>query len=262
MKTLFIAFLLAPAVLSSANWLGDSSLDKDIASDITKALLSRIGNKELERVSGGVRNSVVDRRLYKIEYGRLKQKYEKLKHNYERLLFLYKTKGYLPKESTTKFEEELDLSSLPSKHARKLARMRKEAEKHQRRMQDCQQYYYWHDNNNSVYGDMDNALSKTANALGIRSNFDAATAAAGAGALGYGLYHKKSNGKKKRVAFLKLHKAYVLKEGVAKVLKKEITSLDMVNNSIDAAARRTTATTDELVSQLDRAMMFNGGRPY
>jgi threonine dehydratase len=139
---------------------------------------------------------------------------------------------------------------------------KKAVQKHQRKMQDYQNakdfffndYDLTEDTNDSW---LTNAAKKTASVLGIHNNMDSVIAGAGVGSLTYGIHHKKENWKKKRVIGLQLQRNYVLKEGVAKMLTKEVRSLKTLVDMLEVAGRRVTQASDRLCAAIDNRSLYN-----
>ena len=207
-----------------------------------------------------------DRKLAKIEYKKLQRKYNHLKKKYERLLILYKTKGYLAHETPTQIEREIDISRLPKKHARRLVKLKKLAQKHQRKMEDCEEHHHFYEGTDYTPSDGDSwltsAVKNTASAFGIQNGMDMITAGAGAGALTYGVHHRNKSRDTKRKIALQMQKAYVLKEGVAKMLTREIRKLGTLVGMIEDASRRVTRAGDNICANIDAKSLYMGGPGY
>lgn len=263
MKVLLIALLLTMKASSRQNSLFTDNFTEDLNRDITNMLKNDDEYQDLDHF--GVRNNrqLKERHLAKIEYKRLTQKYNNLKGRYERLLTLYKAKGYLAHDSPLESDKELDLSRMPKKHARKLVKLRKMTQQHQRKMQDYDEYHHFYSETDYSPHPNDSwltsAVKNTANALGIHDSSDAVIAGAGAGTLMYGLNKRKQQRHENTNKGLYMQKMYVLKEGLAKMLGREIRSLSTLIDMLEQASRRATLTSDNICAGIDAKSMNNGG---
>lgn len=234
------------------------SLDRDI----TNILSSEDASKHFKSLTKEVDNRSKERQLATAKYQHLKSKYSYLKQKYERLLLHYVTRGFLDKTVPLDHHKEFDVSGLPKKHARRLVKLKKKVQEHQRKMQDCEEHYHFVEGNDydtTVHDDdswVTSAAKRTAATFGIKNRFDAMAAGAGVGALAYGVHQKNKSFKTKREIGLEMQKIYVLKETEAKLLTRELKRLKTLNEMIDYASRRVSKTGDHICSAIDAKSIY------
>ena len=266
MKLIPITFLLVAAALARAPRHLADTFTTDLNADLSELLNRYPAGKSFKIFEKRHGDKAKARQLAGVAYAELQSKYNALKDKYHNLLSVFKAKGYLSNTVQSKRVNELDLSRVPEKHARRLVTLQQQAQAHKRKMQCINDNYgfddfipdadFMPDANDSW---LTTAVKQTANSLGIQTQSDALIAGAGAGALAYGVHTHNNMSDLKRMQALKLQKMYVMKEKLSLQFSTQIKLLSRFVEGLEANSRRVSSVSDNICTQISNQMMYIDG---